>query len=69
MHNSKHYLITLIISVSTILTMAPLNAQANWWEQVKKLLGDNEQIAQSALNDEQEGIALLKELGMPFNDK
>lgn len=64
MHNSKHYLITLIISVSTILTMAPLNAQANWWEQVKKLLGDNEQIAQSALNDEQVAKALKQALSV-----
>lgn len=64
MFNTKHTLNILIIALCSIMIITPKNAQANWWEQVKKLLNDNEQITQLALNDEQIAKALKQALSV-----
>ena len=64
MHNSKPILSTLLISFCAFLVVTPNNAQADWWDQIKKLLGDNEQIMQLALNDEQVAKALKQALSV-----
>lgn len=64
MFRTKQRLNFSVIALYSIIMISPVHAQDSWWENAKKLIKGDNNVAQLALNNEQIGQALKQALSV-----